>query len=83
MLLWMHALGAVECMLFSCVSVRRYSCIHLNFLSAQFVSGGLRELIVCLCMWNYQLDRVAAGFFSQSLRLPHPAQPYPSICRGW
>jgi hypothetical protein len=27
------------------------------------VSGVLKEVSVCLCWWNYQLDRVIASFF--------------------
>jgi hypothetical protein len=42
-------------------------CSEFNFSSAQFVSGFLRELSVCLCKWDYQLDRVVASFFVRAL----------------
>jgi hypothetical protein len=29
------------------------------------VSGVLRELTVCLCKWNHQLDRAVASFFAR------------------
>jgi hypothetical protein len=51
----MHLIRQIGC--------KAAECSEFNFSSAQFVSGVLRELSVCLCKGNYQLDRVVAGFF--------------------
>jgi hypothetical protein len=56
---------------------------EFKFSSAQFVSGLLTELCVCLCKWKHQLDHVVASFFVRALGRRFQRGSYQSIGRGW